>query len=76
MYLSEEGLYQRRLEREGKAVTQYAKFSKESSLVQQEAYLKMADEIMEKYPNINVIKLDNSRDFEVVKEDLRKIINY
>lgn len=76
LFLSDEELYQKRLERDGKAITAYAKFSKESSLIQQEAYLKMADEIKEKYPNINVIKLDNSRDFEEVKEELRNELNY
>lgn len=36
----------------------------------------MAEEIKEKYPNINVINIANDRDLEEVKQELRKTINF
>ena len=36
----------------------------------------MADEIKEKYSNINVINIANDRDLDEVKQELRKILNY
>ena len=36
----------------------------------------MAKEIKEKYPKINVINLQNDRDFEETKKELRDKINY
>ena len=70
-----ENEYEKRLDRKGKAVPEYAKFELENSIKQQREYLKMADEIKEKYPHIKVINLKNDRDFEEVKEELNKILN-
>ena len=53
-----------------------AKFESENSIKQQEVYLEMAKEIKEKYPKINVINLQNDRDFEETKKELRDKINY
>lgn len=76
LYLRDESLYNERLNREGKAVFKGSKFEAENSICQQRVYLEMAEEIKEKYPNINVINIANDRDLEEVKQELRKIINY
>ena len=75
IYLQDESIYEKRLERDGKAIPEYAKFKLESSINQQREYLKMAEEIKEKYPKINVINIENSRDFEEVKKQLLDILD-
>ena len=45
LYLQDETLFEKRIQREGKAVPDYAKFKAESSINQQRAYLKMAEEV-------------------------------
>ncbi len=74
LYLEDESLFEKRLDREGKAVPDYAKFATENSIKQQREYLKMADEIEQSYKNINVIKIKNDRDLEEVKKDINKIL--
>ena len=74
LYLRDESLYNERLNREGKAAFQGSKFEAENSIKQQRVYLEMAEEIREKYPNINVINIANDRDLEEVKQELRKIL--
>ena len=74
LYLKDESQFEQRLAREGKAVPEYAKFKAESSINQQREYLKMANEVKEKYPNINVVNIENSRDFEDVKKELMKVL--
>lgn len=76
LYLSDESLYNERLNREGKAVFKNSSFTAENSINQQRVYLKMAEEIKEKYPNINVINIANDRDLEEVKQELRKNVNF
>lgn len=76
LYLSDENEFEKRLNRAGKAKNAYAKFNKQSSINQQNAYLKMADEIDEKYPQINVVKLDNCRDEKVVKEEIKNMLEW
>jgi len=39
-------------------------------------YLKMAEEIKEKYPNINVVNIANDRDLDEVKKEIREIIGF
>lgn len=73
VYLENEKLYEERLKREGKVEPAYAKFSADSSIEQQKEYLKMADEISEKYPNINVYKIENGKDLDLTKAELKKI---
>ena len=75
IYLQDETIYEKRLERDGKAIPEYAKFKLESSINQQREYLKMAEEIKEKYPKINVINIENSRNFEEVKKQLLDIFD-
>lgn len=74
LYLEDESLFERRIQREGKAVPEYAKFKAESSINQQRAYLKMAEEIKKKYPNIHVVNIENSRNIEEVQKDLRQLL--
>lgn len=76
LYLKDTNQYVKRLDRKEKAVIKYAKFEAENSIKQQEVYLEMAKEIKEKYQKINVINLQNDRDFEETKKELRDKINY
>lgn len=76
LYLRDESLYAERLNREGKAAFKNSSFTAENSINQQRVYLEMAEEIKEKYPNINVINIANDRDLEEVKQELRKTINF
>ena len=76
LYLSDENEFEKRLNRAGKAKNAYAKFNKQSSINQQNAYLKMADEIAEKYPQINVVKLDNWREEKEVKEEIKNMLEW
>jgi len=74
LYLEDESLYEKRLNREGKAVVEYAKFAAEKSIEQQRTYLQMADEIEEKYPNIKVVRIENSKDLEETKKELKELL--
>ncbi len=76
LYLEDENLYHERLNREGKAIYKESKYEAKNSIDQQKMYLQMAEEIKEKYPNINVININNDRDLDEVKKELRKIINF
>ena len=60
MYLSNEDEFEKRIKRRGKATNKYAKFNKQSSINQQNAYLKLADEVEKTTKNIKVIRFDNS----------------
>lgn len=74
LYLEDENLFEQRLKRDGKATVKYAKFEKESSVKQQNTYLEMADELAKKYPKIHVYKIENGKDLEKTKEELKKIL--
>lgn len=74
LYLKDESQFGKRLARDGKAVPKYAKFKAESSINQQREYLKMAEEIKQKYPNINVVNIQNDKGFEDVKKELIDIL--
>ena len=76
LYLEDENLYHERLNREGKAIYKESKYEAKNSIEQQKIYLEMAEEIKEKYPNINVININNDRDLDEVKKELKKIINF
>ena len=76
LYLKNENLYHERLNREGKAIFKESIYDAENSINQQRIYLKIAEEIKEKYPNINVVNIANDKDLNEVKEELRKIINF
>lgn len=76
LYLRDESLYEKRLDREGKAVFNGSSFAAENSIAQQRVYLEMADEIKEKYKNINVVNIANDRELEEVKQEIREIIGF
>ena len=76
LYLQDENEFIKRLNREGKAVFKGAEFGMENSINQQRVYLEIADEIKEKYPNINVINIENSKDLEETKKEIREILQY
>lgn len=76
LYLENENLYSERLARSGKAVFETSKFSIENSIKQQEVYLEMADEIKDKYPNINVINIKSDRDLKEIQKELREKIGF
>lgn len=74
LYLSDENEFEKRLNREGKAEVKYSKFSNENSINQQKAYLKLAEEIEEKYKNINVVNIDTCIGIEAVKEKITELL--
>lgn len=76
LYLQDESLYNQRLKREGKAVYKASTFDAENSINQQREYLKMADEIKQKYPNINVINIANDRNLDIVKQEIRNKVGF
>lgn len=76
LYLSNSEEFTKRLNREGKTKVKYTEFNKNSSVNQQEAYLKLAEEIKEKYTNIYVVNIDNSRDLDEVKEELKELLKW
>ncbi len=76
LYLEDENLYAKRLQRENKAVIKYAKFDIEKSIMQQRTYLEMSDEIERKYPNIHCLKIENSKDLEATKQELKEKIGF
>ncbi len=76
LYLENENIYEQRIKREGKCEPEYAKFNAENSINQQRVYLEMAQEIKEKYPNINVLNVANDRELTEVKQLLKDFINF
>lgn len=74
LYLSDENEFEKRLNREGKGIVNYAKFSKENSVRQQNAYLEMAKEIKEKYDNIKVVNIDTCIGIDGVKEKIEELL--
>lgn len=76
LYLEDESLYAQRLKRENKAVPKYAKFEAEKSINQQKVYLEMSDEIEKRYPNIHCLKIENSKDLELTKQELKEKIGF
>ena len=74
LYLSDSEEFEKRLDRKEKCDVKYAKFAKESSLKQQEAYLQLAKEVKEKYNNVNVINIDTCKDLEDVKKEIDEIL--
>ena len=76
LYLEDESLYNERLARDGKATFAGSKFGVENSINQQRVYLEMAEEIKEKYPDINVINIKSDKTLEDVKKEIREKIGY
>lgn len=76
LYLEDENLYEERLKRDGKVEPAYAKFSSQSSINQQREYLKMSEEIKEKYPSIKVYNIENSKPLEETQAELKDILKF
>ncbi len=76
LYLENEDEYSKRLDRPDKAKMKNADFEKSSSIIQQEEYLKMSNEIKNKYKNINVVNINNSRPIEDVKKELKDLLDW
>lgn len=76
LYLKDEQGYDKRLARSGKAIFKNSEFAVENSIKQQREYLKMSDEIREKYPNIQVINIQTDRLQEDVEKELRLKIGF
>ena len=76
LYLQDENIYKERLNREGKSEFKTSKFGAENSIGQQREYLKLADEIKEKYPNIKVININTDKPKEQVEKDIRIFLDY
>ena len=76
LYLENEDEYSKRLDRPDKAKMKNADFEKSSSIIQQEEYLKMSNEIKNKYKNINVVNINNSRPIEDVKKELKELLDW
>ena len=74
LYLKDYNEYEKRLQREGKANVKYAKFDIQSSINQQNEYLKMADEIQEKYNRIKVVKYDTSREIDITLKEIKELL--
>lgn len=75
LYLSKEDDYIKRLDRPGKHDVKYSLYNKENSILQQKVYLEIAEEIKEKYNNINIINIDNSKEEKIVKKEIDEILN-
>ncbi len=76
LYLSNTDEFEVRLARDGKAVNKYAHFSKASSVNQQNAYLKMADEIEKKHGDtIKVFKIDTCVGLEETEKKVLEILS-
>lgn len=76
LYLEDEQVFNERLNRSGKAVFETSKFDTQNSISQQREYLKMAEEIKNKYPNINVINIKTDKLLEDVQNEIREELGY
>ena len=74
LYLGDTNEYEKRLIREGKADVKYAKFNIESSINQQNEYMKMSNEIEGRYKAIHVIRYDTSRDISITKNEIKELL--
>ena len=75
LYLSNEQDFETRLNRSDKGITKYAKFSLESSVKQQDAYLAVAKKVEEKYGDkIHVVNIDTCVGVDGVKEEILKLL--
>ncbi len=76
LYLSNTSLFEKRLQRDGKAVTSYAKYNVQSSINQQNVYLNIADEIEKNYKNIKVFKVQTDNSIEDTQQKIKNILQY
>ena len=76
LFLSDEKQYENRLNRDEKDGPNYAKYKAQNSINQQKVYLEMSKEIEEKNTKIKVINLDTNKNFEIIKKEIREILQY
>ena len=76
LYLKDENVYIERLNREGKSEFKTSKFGVENSIGQKKEYLKLENEIKEKYPNIKVFNIQTDRLKEDVEKEIREVLKY
>lgn len=76
LYVEDEKVFEERLKRDGKAVFESSKFEVENSIKQQREYLKMAEDIKKKYPNIKVINIRTDRKKEDIEREIREQVGY
>lgn len=75
LYLEDEKTYEKRLDRKDKGTPEYAKYAAEKSVEQQREYLKISNEIEEKYPKIKVFRIENSKDLDITKNKIKEILS-
>ena len=76
LYLSDEDEFEKRLARDDKGINRYAAFSKESSVKQQNAYIKLAEEIKQQYGDkIKVVSIDTCIGIEGVKAQILELLS-
>lgn len=75
LYLKDTKIFEERLKRDDKAKVKYAQFNVNSSINQQNEYLKISDEVKEKCSNIKVFKVSNDNGFDEFKKEIIDIIN-
>lgn len=76
LYVEDENVFKERLNRDGKAVFKTSQFGVENSISQQKEYLKLAEEIKGKYPNIKVINIKTDKLQEDVQKEIRSCLEY
>jgi len=74
LYMDDTSAFGERLNREGKAQNKYAPFRVESSIKQQETYMKMAEELREISKNIKVINFNTNRPLEEEYKELDELL--
>lgn len=75
LYVDDTSKFAERLDRAGKAKNKYAPFKVESSIKQQETYMKMAEELEKNTKNIKVINFNTNKSLEEECEELDKILD-
>ena len=69
LYLGDTDEFEKRLAREGKAINKYAKFSKESSVKQQDEYMRVSKFVRDNYGDkIHVVDIDTCIGVEGVQQ--------
>ena len=76
LYLKDTNLFNTRLKRKDKALFKNSSFDINNSIKQQNEYLKLASEIKNKYPNINVYNVKTDENIDEIKKQIKNILNY
>lgn len=75
LYLKNTSLFDKRLKRDEKKGPEYAKYIANSSIEQQNMYLKMAEELKLNTKNLNIFTLANDESITSIKTKLNSILN-